>query len=112
MRRWDERLARLIRALMACTVLLFAANGPAFAVEPVRDVSAWLAVCRVPVESPPRVAQPAAVRSAAAQSAIVQRALRHPSYGSEPRVARRAPRAARTAADDRYLYLDLQTLRC
>ncbi|MEY2934357.1 MAG: hypothetical protein RL033_5106 [Pseudomonadota bacterium] len=97
---------------MACTVLLFAAHGPAFAVEPVRDVSAWLAVCRVPVGSPPRMAQPAAGTAAAAQSATVQRAPRHAPYGSEPRVERRAPRAARAAADDRYLYLDLQTLRC
>jgi hypothetical protein len=113
MRRWDQRLARLIRALMACTVLLFAAHGAAFAVEPVRDVSAWLAVRGVPANPSPRVAQRVTARSVA--SAAVQRTQQNARAGSEPRLAlgrSPAPRAARATADDRYLYLDLQTLRC
>jgi hypothetical protein len=113
MRRWDQRLARLIRALMACTVLLFAAHGPVFAVEPVRDVSAWLAVRQAPMGAAPRMARAGAVRSRA--SVAVQRARQSAPLGSVPRMAlgrSRTPIAARSVLDDRYLYLDLQTLRC
>jgi hypothetical protein len=115
MQHWDLRLVRLFRALIACTVLLFAAHAPLAAVEPVRDVSAWLAASRVRVVAP----APAAPRSSASSSrASVSRASASSAqrawvpFRSEPGGVLAAPSAARAAHDERYLYLDLQTLRC
>lgn len=102
---WDRRLARLLRALIACTVLLFAAQGGAMALEQVRDTSAWLARSAVGRAAAASVAQPvpaSRLRRTAAQVAVVARA-QHPVS---------TPLAGRAAADERYLYLALLTLRC
>lgn len=106
MGRWDRRLARLLRALLACTVLLFAAQGSALAVEPVRDVGAWVALSRAPT---------APARPASA----VHAARREPAGAASATLCGvaclQSPPPALTAAapgDQRYLYLYLQTLRC
>ena len=106
MRHWDGRLARLFRALIACTVLLFAAQSGAAVVEPARDVSAWVVLSRVPAAAPASVLQ----RARAPRSLIPR--LEPLAPPQEPELAQRRAAAARAAPDERYLYLDLQTLRC
>jgi hypothetical protein len=106
MRRWDQTLARLIRVLIACLVLSFAAPASALVVEPVRDLSAWLARDRV--ATPASVADPSAPASPAARELAGLTAER----AAERRAPFPPPPAPRAVADQRYLYLDLQTLRC
>ena len=76
MRRNERGLLQLVRALIACTVLLFAVEAPALAALtawPARDTSSWLSSDRVPggaeLEQQRRVAaaaEPAAARPAPA----------------------------------------------
>ena len=108
MTRWDRRLARLLRALIACTVLLFAAQlaaGSAVAFGPARDVSAWVAYGRV-----------ASIAAAPVVSRVSLRQVRPVPVQAEPstaeRLQRAAPLAAAAPSDERHLYLELLTLLC
>lgn len=103
MRRSGRRLARLLRVLLACLVLALATTGSRAASDPVRDVSAWVTAGRVATAAP---ASPGP-------------AARSGSAGTEPSPPapggvqlQRASLAAAAASDERYLYLELQLLRC
>src|SRR5262245_44179479 len=94
-------VARLLRALIACVVLLFAVEAPAAAPAAwaPRDVSSWVAPRRAPVAAP-------AERRLAGARAVLPVPSALPETASE----QRPPSAAVARSDGRYLYLELQSL--
>jgi hypothetical protein len=113
MRRWDRWLGRALRALIACTVLLFAVPSSPLSVEPLRDVSAWQASSRATLAgSRGAEAAPGAEQAPSASLPRRASAARAAALPAEGRAPGGAPLAARVAPDQRYLYLALQTLRC